>query len=151
MDLDKVLNEAINEDISTLWNNAHYGASSEAPRKDFVGFSTQDGYNFPYQHNAPPVFPPTEPQPEQTQSLPWPLQTVVDDLADSFVYLTAATNKIKTCLDQNAAISDNQKRLLEQLHNGAIKTLQNIKLIGDELLTVAPLAGPLPSQTPGHQ
>lgn len=151
MDLDKVLNEIINEDISSLWNNAHYGATSQAPRKDFVGFSTRDGYNFPYQHNAPPVFPPTEPQPEQTQSLPWPLQTIPSDLADSFVYLLAAANKIKTCLEQNAAVSDNQKRQLDQLYKGSIKTLENIKIIGDELLKVAPLAKSLPPQVPGHQ
>jgi hypothetical protein len=149
MDLNRALNEVINEDISTLWNNAHMGAASEAPRKDFVGFSTKDGYNFPYQHNAPPVFPPTDTQPEQTQSLPWPLQTINEDLTDSFVYLTAAYNKIETCLDQNAALSNNQRRQLEELKELSSKTLINIKTIGSELLVIAQLAGPLPPQSPG--
>ena len=125
------------------------GAASEAPRKDFVGFSTKDGYNFPYQHNAPPVFPPTDGQPLQTSDLPWPLQTVVDDITDSFVYLTAAFNKIETCIDQNAALSETQRKQLEELKDLSFKTLINIKTIGTELLVVSQLAGPLPPQSPG--
>jgi hypothetical protein len=111
MNLDKVLSEAVGD----IWNNAHYGATSEEPRKDFVGFSTRDGYNFPYQHNAPPVHPPSGPQPYQTADLPWPLQTVSDDIRDSFVYLVAAHNKMKTCVDQNPSISKNQKIQIEHL------------------------------------
>lgn len=147
MNLDTVLNEAIGD----IWNNAHYGATSEEPRKDFVGFSTKDGYNFPYQHNAPPVFPPTEPQPSQTTDLPWPLQTISSDLTDSFVYLIAAHNKIKTCIDQNPSISDKQRRQLEQIRNVTQDTLVTIKKIGETVLSVADIAGPLPPQSPGVQ
>ena len=151
MDFEKVTNDIINEELGTLWNNARFGAASEAPRKDFVGFSNKDGYNFPYQHNAPPVFPPTGDQPSQTTDLPWPLQTVSDDLADSFVYMVAAVQKMKTCLDENAAISSNQKRQLKELLKLSQETLKNIRLIGDEILTVAQLAGPMPPQIPGEQ
>jgi hypothetical protein len=147
MNLDEVLNEAVGD----IWNNAHYGATSEEPRKDFVGFSTKDGYNFPYQHNAPPVYPPSEPQPPQTPDLPWPLQTVSDDIVDSFVYLVAAHNKMKTCLDQNPSLSKNQKTQLERLKIVTQKTLEHIKSIGENLLSVADLAKPLPPQSPGEQ
>ena len=146
MNLDKVLSEAVGD----IWNNAHYGATSEEPRKDFVGFSTRDGYNFPYQHNAPPVHPPSGPQPYQTADLPWPLQTVSDDIRDSFVYLVAAHNKMKTCVDQNPSISKNQKIQIEHLTQVTQKTLEYIKTIGEKLLSVADLAGPLPPQSPGE-
>jgi hypothetical protein len=151
MDLDKALSEVINEDVGSIWNNNRYGAASEEPRKDFVGFSTRDGYNFPYQHNAPPVFPPTEPQPEQTPDLPWPLATVGDDLADSFVYMTAAVQKIITCLDQNPSLSRTQKAQISEISEKAKRTLAEIELIGVELLQVAQLAGPLPPQSAGQQ
>ena len=30
--------------------------------------------------------------------MPWPLQTVTQDIADSFIYLLSASNKIENCL-----------------------------------------------------
>jgi hypothetical protein len=86
MDFKKTLNES----LDGMWNNRQYGGVSEPPRKDYMPISTSNGYSFPYQRGAPPVSPPITPEPENTPEIPWPLQTVSADFADSFVYLVSA-------------------------------------------------------------
>ena len=122
MNLDKALLEA----LDGLYNNPNYGGYSDPPRKDFGPQSNQQGYNFPYQKNAP-LFPSTGMPPEQTEGMPWPLQTVTQDLADSFVFLTTAANKMENCLKLNTSISSKQKKKLNSLLNYSGKILGAIK------------------------
>jgi hypothetical protein len=142
------LNKAINESIDTLWNQRQYPASSEWPRKDFVPFGARNDYNFPYQKGTPPVFPPTAPMPENTPSMPWPLQTVDEDIADSFVYLLSAVKKMQRCVKENPSPTKEQKLRLKQLIKVGLKTLKTIEKIGIHIRPVADLAKPLPPQSP---
>jgi len=129
MDLNKVMNEA----LDGLWNNPSYGGYSDPPRKDWGPQSNQYGYNFPYQKNAPPLFPPTVPPPEQTANMPWPLQTVTQDIADSFIYLLSASNKIENCLKLNQALNDKQRKHLDKLMKYSVEILGALKNLDAKL------------------
>jgi hypothetical protein len=147
MSLEKILTET----LDGLWNNSNYGGTSEAPRKDFGPQSGQQGYNFPYQKNAPPIFPPTQPEPENTSNLAAPLQTVTQDLSDSFVYLLAAANKMENCLQFNKALNSKQKKKLKSLMEYATKVLGAIKHIDAQLNFYMELAGPSSPSNPHQQ
>lgn len=129
MDLDKVLKEA----LDGLWNTPNYGGYSDPPRKDFGPQSSQQGYHFPYQKGAPPLFPPTPGGPPAEVNLAWPLQTVSQDLADSFVYLLAAINKMENCARLNTGIESEQREKLKQLISQSTEILGNLKTIDAEL------------------
>jgi hypothetical protein len=144
MDLDKIIKES----IDTLWNQRQYPASNEWPRKDFVPLGARDDYNFPYQKGAPPVFPPSTPMPENTPSMPWPLQTVSEDIADSFVYLLTAIKKMQRCVKENPSPTKEQKLKLKELIKMGRKTLRVIEHIGIQVRGAADLAKPLPPQVP---
>lgn len=144
MNLDKIINES----IDTLWNQRQYPASSEWPRKDFVPFGSRNDYNFPYQKGTPPVFPPSSPMPENTPDMPWPLQTVTDDIADSFIYLLSAVKKMQRCVKENPAPTKEQKLKLKKLISIGFKTLKTIEKIGVHVRPSADLAKPLPPQSP---
>ena len=129
MNLNKLLHEA----LDGLWNTPNYGGYSDPPRKDFGPQSSQQGYNFPYQKNAPPVFPPTPPGPPGEVNLAWPLQTVSKDLADSFIYLLAAINKMENCARLNQGIDKEQKDKLKTLISQSTEILKSLKIIDAEL------------------
>jgi hypothetical protein len=144
MDLDKVLEES----LDGLWNNRQYGATSEAPRKDYQPLSSSDGYSFPYQAGSPPVFPPTTLQPQNTPSIPWPLNTVNDDLSDSFVYLVSAVKKMQRCVDENPSLNMKQREVIKKMVKAIDSSLKTIERVGASLITVANLAEELPPQSP---
>jgi hypothetical protein len=144
MDLNKVLEES----LDGLWNNRQYGGTSEMPRKDYQPYSSSAGYTFPYQAGSPPVFPPTAPDPQNTPSIPWPLNTVTDDLSDSFVYLLAAVKKMERCIKENPSLNEKQKSAVKSLMNIANESLKRIEVIGANIITVANLAEELPPQSP---
>jgi hypothetical protein len=122
MDLHKALNEA----LDGLYNNPSYGGYSDAPRKDWGPQSNQYGYNFPYQKGNP-SFPPVGPPTEQTADMPWPLQTITDDLVKSFMSLLEASNKIENCLRLNTSLEKNQREKLNSLSKYSLKILSAIK------------------------
>jgi hypothetical protein len=127
--------------------NKQYSAGSMAPRKDFAPVSTTGNYNYPYQKNMPADVP-TSPPPDAPVSYPWPLQTIVDDLSDSFVYLIAATNKIAQCAKNNPTLKQKQKDGLIELYKKSKKALLLIKDVGLSIDKVVNIAGPQPSQAP---
>lgn len=125
-------------------SNKTYPAYSTPARKDFVPQSARNTPNFPYQKQDDT----TNPPPDSVQSLPWPLQTVVDDFADSFVFLAAGINKISSCLKNNPSLSKEQKDKLIELYKNSKKALILIRDVGSLISDTANLAGPQPSQNP---
>lgn len=117
-----------------------YPAYSASPRKDFVPYSTKDGYNFPYQKNAPPIFPPEPPQPENPVALPWPLQTINDDLSDAYIYLLGAAKKISDVVANNPTINSEQKVEFTKLYKDLKIALDHIKKVGLKVSDVGNMA-----------
>jgi hypothetical protein len=138
--------ETIEESLDGVWNNRQYGGASELPRKDYQPYSSSNGYSFPYQNGAPPIFPPTTPPPDNTPSLPWPLGTVTDDLADGFVYTLAAFNKMKMCLNENPSLNSKQKIAIKKLMKACGKAIYLTRKVGENIVAVANLAENPPSQ-----
>ncbi len=139
--------ETLDESLDGLWNNRQYGGVSELPRKDYQPYTTSNGYSFPYQAGSPPVFPPTTPEAEPIASIPWPLETVTSDLADGFVYLFSALNKMKRCLNENPALNKKQKQVIKIFIKMLTIALVKTKKIGDNFIKVASLSEN-PSPTP---
>jgi hypothetical protein len=139
------LNLTIKESIDTLWNQKQYPASSSWPRKDFVPVGAKNEYNFPYQKGAPPIFPPTPSDPEHVPSMPWPLQTVSEDIADSYVYLWSAYKKMQRCVEENPSPSKIQKQQISLLMKLCKFCLKTIKQIGLKINKVADLTHPVSS------
>lgn len=155
MDLKKTLDEVLEEDSvveeafdGAVWNNRRYSAYSEPPRKDYMPISTSDGYGFPYQRGAPPISPPTAPQPENTPEIPWPLHSVTEDFADSFVYLVSALNKMESCLRMNPVLNKKQRHELKKFIKYTKGAMARIKVVGSEIIQAVNLAGELPPQVP---
>lgn len=140
MNLEKIIEEIYDT------GNKQYSAGSMAPRKDFAPVSTTGNYNYPYQKNMPSDVP-TTPPPDGPPSYPWPLQTIVDDLSDSFVYLIAATNKLAQCAKNNPVIKPKQKDQLIELYKKSKQALLLIKDVGLSIEKVSNLAGPQPPQS----
>jgi hypothetical protein len=146
MDLQKALNEA----LDGLYNNPSYGGYSDAPRKDWGPQSNQYGYNFPYQKGNP-LFPPVGPPKEQTPDMPWPLQTVSDDLVEGFMSLLTATNKMENCLQLNTAIDNKQKKKLDSLIAYATKILGAVKDLDAKLAFHMDLASSFEGINPAQE
>lgn len=144
MDLDKALNES----LDGMYNNRQYGGTSEMPRKDYQPYNSSGSYTFPYQAGSPPVFPPTAPDPQNTASIPWPLNTVTDDISDSFVYLLASVKKMERCLKENPSLNDKQKEAIKELMKISNEALERIEVVGANIISIANLAGELPPQSP---
>ena len=118
---------------------ATYPASNAPARKDFVPLSSKNGYEFPYQKNDA-VWPPVERPLDGQVALPWPLQLVPIDLADSYVYLVAALKKIQTAAQQNPALTVNQKEALRdifRLGKQAKKMIKQMGLVFEPVLSMA--------------
>jgi hypothetical protein len=141
MNLEKIITE--------IYDTApkQYPAYSSPARKDFLPQSARNTPNFPYQKQDDL----TNPPPESVPSIPWPLQTVVDDFADSFVYLATGMNKIASCLRNNPTLKSEQKENLLVLFKEAKKALVKIRNVGTKLVDTVNMAGPQPSQNPVPQ
>ena len=131
--------ETLEESLDGLWNNRQYGGTNELPRKDYQPYSSSQGYSFPYQKGSPPVFPPTAPEPEKIPSIPWPLDTVTSDLADSFVYLFSAYKKMQRCVNENPSLNKRQKLAIKVLMKLTKTSLIGIKKVGSNILNFANL------------
>lgn len=138
MELEKVITEVYDT------ANKSYGGYSAPARKDFVPQSTKNTANFPYQKQDDL----TNPPPESIASIPWPLQTVVDDLADSFVFLSTAMDKMASCVKHNPSVRGDQKDELIKLYKLSKKALLAIRKVGSHLTGVVNIAGDQPSQNP---
>lgn len=132
-----------------MYNNPNYGGYNDPPRKDWGPQSNQQGYGFPYQKS--PLFPATDPTPEQTPDMPWPLQTVTMDLADSFIYLLTATNKMENCLQLNTSLKEDQKKKLNNLIKYAAKIMAAIKDLDAKTNFLLDLASSLEGINPAQE
>jgi hypothetical protein len=138
MELEKIITEVYDT------ANKSYPAYSSPARKDFTPQSARNTPNFPYQKQDDL----TNPPPESIPSIPWPLATVVDDLADAFVFLSQAMDKIASCVKNNPSLTDKQKRRLIKLYKIAKSSLIGIRKIGFHIVNVTNLASAQPSQNP---
>jgi hypothetical protein len=127
-----------------------YGGFNSAPRKDFAPLPSKDGYNYPYQQN-PPLSNLTTPPPEGPVAYPWPLQTIVDDLSDSFVCLLNAASKIADCAKNNPSIDNKQQNELFEFYKSSKQALEIIKNIGTGIGNVVNMSEGQPSQNPVAQ
>lgn len=145
MDLNKILEET----LENTWSPKQYPAYSQGPRKDFVPFSTKDGYNFPYQSGQSGDFPPPNYQVQYPESLPWPLQTINTDLADGFVYVIAAANKISECLKNNSvSLTKEQREDLIEMFKKLKVAINSIKDVGMKITDITNIATTPPPQIP---
>lgn len=141
MNLEEIIEEVYDQ------GPQQYGGFNAAPRKDFAPLSTKDGYNYPYQKN-PPLNNLTTPPPEGAVAYPWPLQTIVDDLTDSFVCLLNAASKIADCAKNNPTIDNEQQNKLFEFYKDSKKALEIIKNIGTGIGNVVDMSEGQPSQNP---
>jgi hypothetical protein len=140
MHLDKIIEEIYDG------GGGNYPAYSDPPRKDFAPMSNRSGYTNPYQAGGQ-VGNLTEPPPDAPASLPWPLQTVTTDFADSFVYLMTGINKMVQCIKQNPTLPKDAKKDLVDLYKKSNEALKIIKEVGISINKLN-LAGAQPSQNP---
>jgi hypothetical protein len=140
MDLDKIIEEVYEK------GGGGYGAYSEPPRKDFAPVSMKGGYDNAYQQSGS-VGQFTEPPPQAPIVLPWPMQTVYDDLGDGFVMIMSAANKMVQCVNVNPSLTDDQKDSLVDFYKKLKQALDLIKSVGSHL-GVSNIAGSQPSQNP---
>lgn len=130
MDLNKILVEAI---------ETRYPAVSQPPRYGFGPLSSQGGTSLNQSglnsanKLALPENPAMMPPPLYPESLPWPLDTVNEDLADAFVFLYAAIKKIKMTFKDNPAITKEQQIHLISYYKILKKALKHIKDVGVQL------------------
>jgi hypothetical protein len=140
MDIDQIIEE--------IWDSGggNYPAYSDPPRKDFAPSSDKSGYTNPYQAGGT-YGNLTEPPPDAPASLPWPLQTITVDLADSFVYLMTATSKMVQCSRQNPSLSKEAKKDLIEMYKKSKQALALIKDVGTKINNLN-MAAQQPSQNP---
>jgi hypothetical protein len=140
MDLNDIIEEVVQR------SGGSYPAYSQAPYKDFAPISQKGGYDYPYQQiGVAGSF--TEPPPDAPVILPWPMQTVTDDLADGFILIMSAANKITQCVRSNPALTETQKEELIELYKKTKEALGLIKTVGLNI-SKSNIAGPQPSQNP---
>jgi hypothetical protein len=123
------LNEVIEEMLGAP-GGQQYPAYNEPPRKDFVPHTNKAGYSYPYQQNTNPLLNPVNNIYPQIASEPWPLENITNDLADSYVYLLTAGNKINQAIKSNPSVSREQKEILKEYLRKCKKALSLIKDIG---------------------
>jgi hypothetical protein len=138
------LNQIIEEVYSS--GSGNFPAYSSPPRKDFAPMSGRGGFHNAYQQNA--VYDVlTEPQPESPLSMPWPLQTVGTDIADSFVYLMAGMSKIVQCLKENPSLDKESKKELVEIYKKSKQALSLLKDVGVDI-TKLNMSDKQPPQNP---
>jgi hypothetical protein len=125
------------EEIYDTNTNKNYPASSSAPRKDFAPVSTKDGYHYPYQNTGASEM--ENPLPDTPITHPWELQTVSDDLSNSFISLIAASQKIISSKN-NPALDLKQKQELNKILKYSRKILNAIKNVAFKIDDIANIA-----------
>jgi hypothetical protein len=137
----------LNEIIEEIYDGGggNYPAYSQPPRKDFAPMSMRNGYDYPYQKDG--KYDLTEPPPDAPVAMPWPLQTITDDLSDAFVFLMTASGKLSQCIKNNPTLTKEQKDKLLDFYKVSRKALDMIQDIGTNIHKFN-IAGPQPSQNP---
>ena len=125
------------QEIYDTNTNKNYPASSSAPRKDFAPVSSSNGYNYPYQNTGASEM--ENPLPDNPITYPWELQTVTDDLSNSFISLVAASQKIISSRD-NPALNVKQKQDLNKVVKFSRKILNAIKNVAFKVDDIANIA-----------
>jgi hypothetical protein len=120
--------QKIIKELNSTWNPAQYPATSVPPRKDFVPFNKSDNPAYGKQRGVD--FPNSTPVPPNPASMPYPLEHVIDDLADSFIYLQTALKKISICYKQNPVLNKKQKEKLMILYKYGNAASNVIRKIG---------------------
>ena len=128
------------KELNSTWNPSEYSASSTPPRKDFVPFNKKDQAGYGKQNNAD--FPQSSPVPPNPASLPYPLENVVEDFADSYVYLMAGLKKISICCKNNKSLKDKQRKESMHYYTYGKKALEVISKIGMKIQDSANMSGP---------
>jgi hypothetical protein len=140
MNLDKIIEEIYDS------GGGYYPAYSEPPRKDFAPMSNKGGYENPYQQGGANEHP-REESPDRAPSMPWPLQTLGDDIADSFVFLTAGMTKMIQAIKGNPTLDKKAKEDLLELYKQSKAALNILKDVGLSIGKLN-LAKPQPVQNP---
>lgn len=140
MNLDKIIEEIYDS------GGGYYPAYSEPPRKDFAPMSNRGGYENPYQQGGVSEQP-REQTPDRAPSLPWPLQTLGDDIADSFVFLAAGMSKMVQATKINPTLDKKSKEDLLELYKKSKMALNILKDIG-LAINKLDLSKPQPIQNP---
>lgn len=129
------INELIEEMIGDSANIRTYSAYESPARKDFIPLSNSEN-NFSYQQNIRPGGD-RLPEPPIKGSLPWPLETVVGDFTDSFVYLYTAGQKINEAIKNNKSLSKDQRNALKKYLKDIKTILNHIKTMGSKIIDVS--------------
>ena len=138
-----------NKIVEEIYNSGYggqYPAYSEPPRKDFAPMSNKSGYDNPYRQDGAYGKVP-QPQQEGSPSMPWPLQTLSGDIADSFVYLMSGMSKLIQCIKQNPTLDKEQKMEMVEIYKKAKVALSILRKIGMSVDKFN-LAKPQPLQDP---
>jgi hypothetical protein len=138
----------LNQIIEEIYDSGggNYPAYSEPPRKDFAPMSNRGGYENPYQRGGAHQQP-TDQTLQGQPSMPWPLQTLNDDITDSFVFLTAAMTKMIQAVKGNPTLDKKMKEELLVLYKKSKVALNLLKEIGLSA-TDLNMARPQPVQNP---
>jgi len=128
------IEKIIEESLPTWSPRGTYSAQSSAPRKDFAPYSRKDNLSFPYQQtNQPEVSFEDEHNERISQGKYYPLDTIIPDLADSYVFLVAAKNKLRDCIKGNPSLPEEKRKDFVNLHNRATRALRFLKKLGDDI------------------
>ena len=140
-EIDKLFLEAL-EGLGNARMSTPY---SEEPRKDYVSQSGKLGYHHPYQSNLDGATNlGAEDQPPNPPLVPWELNHVDGDLADSVVYLSSALDKINYTLNNNTTLSSNQITSLKKYSSILTVCLNKMQTIGNHIISLINLAHPNP-------
>lgn len=134
----------INEIITpTAPASGAIAATSDAPRKDFGAMS---GTGYPPASNKKGLLDPyqshpmsTMPDADRPPHLPFPLETVTDFLAQSYVYLNTANKQIKAAINNNPTLDPVYKNELKKFIKLNQQALQRIKYTGANIVKTANL------------
>ena len=129
------INELIEEMIGDSSNIRTYSAYESPARKDFIPLNNSE-HNYSYQQNIRPGGD-RLPEPPIKGSLPWPLETVIGDFTDSFVYLYTAGQKINESVKNNRALSKAQKNKLKKYLKDITTILNHIKDMGSSIVDIS--------------
>lgn len=129
------INEIIEEMIGDSANIRTYSAYESPARKDFIPLNKSD-YNFQYQQNIQDGGN-RLPEPPLKGTVPWPLETVVDDFADSYIYLYTIGQKINEAIINNKALTKKQKNFLRKYLKDIKKMMDHIKYLGSKIIDIS--------------
>jgi hypothetical protein len=142
------LNKIIEEIYDGGYSN-QYPAYSEGPRKDFAPMSSRGGYTNPYQRGGDNLGVLSRTENDTSPSMPWPLQTLEQDISDSVVFLLQGISKMSSCLKTNPVMQedDEMKDELIKIFKASKHACKILAEVGKRVNRLN-LAKPQPLQNP---